>query len=203
MAARILYIGGSPCSGKSTIAELIEKDFGAYYFKVDDFLNEFIGKASACGKPACSKLGGMTPEDIWMRSPAEQCEEEFQIYDEIAPFVFEKLSAVDKEAAELIITEGAAFTPQVMERVGFKDHICMVPEPEFQISHYRAREWVPYVLEGCSDKGKAFDNWMQRDILFAKQVMQECEKKNIPCIVNNGTRPVGEMYEMVKQLFGI
>ena len=29
---------------------------------------------------------------------------------------------------------------------------------------------IPYILEGCSDKQQAFDNWMKRDILFAGQV---------------------------------
>lgn len=32
------YIGGSPCSGKSTIAEIPSKRYDLYYFKVDDFL---------------------------------------------------------------------------------------------------------------------------------------------------------------------
>ena len=38
MSRRVLFIGGSPCSGKSTVAERISKEYGAYYFKVDDFL---------------------------------------------------------------------------------------------------------------------------------------------------------------------
>ena len=39
---RILFIGGSPCSGKSTVAERIAKEYSAYYFKVDDFLDDFL-----------------------------------------------------------------------------------------------------------------------------------------------------------------
>lgn len=104
---RILFIGGSPCSGKSTVAERIAKEYSAYYFKVD---------------------------------------------------------------ADFIITEGAAYTPSVMKKYMPEDYISIVPTADFQISHYKEREWVPYVLEGCSDKQQAFDNWMERDILFAKQV---------------------------------
>lgn len=32
------YIGGSPCSGKSTIAEILSKKYNLYNFKVDNFL---------------------------------------------------------------------------------------------------------------------------------------------------------------------
>ncbi len=69
--------------------------------------------------------------------------------------------------ADLIVTEGAAYTPQVMGQYGADDYISIVPTPAFQISHYREREWVPYILRDCTDREKAFDNWMKRDILFA------------------------------------
>jgi len=36
------YIGGSPCSGKSTIAEIAAEKYGLFYFKVDDFLEKYI-----------------------------------------------------------------------------------------------------------------------------------------------------------------
>ena len=65
------------------------------------------------------------------------------------------------------------------------------------------REYVPYVLEGCSDKQKAFDNRMQRDILFAEYVRSECEKNDIPCIINDGLISKDEMFEKVKKLFGL
>ena len=51
MKKRVLFIGGSPCSGKSTVAERISKEYGAYYFKVDDFLDEFINIAAEKGCP--------------------------------------------------------------------------------------------------------------------------------------------------------
>ena len=196
MEKKIIFIGGSPCSGKSTLAERISKECGAYYYKVDDFLDSFMELATKKGYPVCAKVAAMSPEEIWMRDPVVQCDEEFQIYEEIAEFVFEKLSGLK---ADFIVTEGAAYTPSVMKKRKLADYLCIVPSPEFQISHYKEREWVSYVLEGCSDKQKAFDNWMQRDILFAKQVKKECAENAIPCIVNDGTRSVDEMYLWVQE----
>ena len=71
----------------------------------------------------------------------------------------------------------------------------------FLISHYKEREWVPYVLEGCSDKRQAFDNWMERDILFARQVKAECKENGVVCLVNDGSRTKGDMYYIVEGLF--
>lgn len=53
MNRRVLFIGGSPCSGKSTIAEQISEKYGAYYYKVDDFVDEFIDMAAKKGYLAC------------------------------------------------------------------------------------------------------------------------------------------------------
>ena len=200
MNKRVLFIGGSPCSGKSTAAERISKEYSAYYFKVDDFLDQFTHSAAKKGYPACKNSVTMTPDEIWMREPLIQCEDEFLIYDEISELMFEYLKQID---ADFIVTEGAAYTPNVMVKHGKKEYISIIPTPDFQISHYKKREWVPYILEGCSDKQQAFHNWMERDILFAKQVQAECEENAVPCIVNDGTRTQDEMFSIVKELFNL
>lgn len=87
----MLFIGGSPCSGKSTIAERISKEFGAHYFKVDDFLDKFVSMAADKGHPACKRSAAMTADEIWLREPSIQCEDEFLIYEEISELVFEHL----------------------------------------------------------------------------------------------------------------
>lgn len=200
MSKKLLIIGGSPCSGKSTVAERIAQEYSAYYFKVDDHLSELIKQAADNGSAVCKTIQQMSPEEIWMREPEIQCKEEFEIYWDIAPFVFDMISRID---ADLIITEGAAYTPEVMKIYTADRYVTVIPSSEFQTSHYREREWVPYVLEGCSDKEKAFDNWMQRDILFAQQIQAECIASGIPCKVNDGSESVGQIYEWAKEVLGL
>ena len=81
------------------------------------------------------------------------------------------------------------------------EYISIIPAPDFQISHYKEREWVNYILEGCSDKQQAFNNWMERDILFAKKVEVECKESGIPYIVNDGTKTKDKIFHIVKELF--
>ena len=197
MGKRVILIGGSPCSGKSTAAERLAEEYDAYCYKVDAQLDELIRMAAERGSPACKSVLSMSSEEIWMRDPEIQCREEFQIYREIAPDVFRGMDAVD---AELIVAEGAAFTPEVVKARGVEKYIAIIPTPEFQITHYRQRKWVSRVLADCSDPDAAFDRWMQRDILFAGQIERECAARGIPCIISDGSLSVDRLYQRVKRM---
>lgn len=199
----IYYIGGSPCSGKSTIASLLSEQYGLAYFKVDDHLERYMALAAADGKPCCLAAQKMTPEEIWMRDPGLQCREELEIYQEIFPYIQADLATLD--APRGILTEGAAFLPLLMKKQGIPPsrYLSITPTKAFQVFHYRQREWVPYVLAGCSDPEKAFENWMERDALFARAVEQQCREKGYLSLVNAGETPVDGMAKQVSAHFSL
>ena len=196
------FIGGSPCSGKSTVAEILAEKYDLYYFKVDDFLEEYTKRGASKGYEICKKQEVMCPEEIWMREPQLQCEEELTFYEEVFEFV---MSDLEKINAKGIITEGAAYLPKLMKKLGVSQdrYLSITPTKEFQVEHYSQREWVPYVLEGCSDKEKAFSNWMERDALFAKEVQRQCVEEEYVSIVNDGNIGVDEMVGMAVAQFGL
>lgn len=197
----VFFIGGSPCSGKSTVAEMISTKYGLHYFKVDDHLDKYTRMGAEAGYPICRKQIEMSAEQIWMRTPQIQCEEELQFYEEIFPFILQDLKKLNSGCA--VITEGAAYLPNLMKRIGIphNKYIAMVPTEAFQIYHYSKREWVPYVLAECSDPKKAFQNWMERDVQFAKEVMQRCADVNYQCLVNNGNLPIEKLEIIIKSHF--
>lgn len=192
----IYYIGGSPCSGKSTIAEILAEKYGLYYFKVDDFLDKYTKLAVSKGYKICKKLDSMNAEQIWMREPKIQCKEELEYYEEIFEFLLEDLKQVESEA---IITEGAAYLPWIMKMLNISEnrYISITPTKEFQVSHYKEREWVPYVLAECNDKEKAFSNWMERDALFAEEVRKQCFEAEYVSVINDGRIEVAKLLEEV------
>lgn len=199
----VFFIGGSPCSGKSTITENLSRKYGLLYFKVDDHLDQYTRMGAEAGHPICRKQMEMSTEQIWMRTPQVQCEEELRYYEEIFPFILNDLRNLDGDAA--IITEGAAYLPNLLKRIGIPDnrYIAMVPTEAFQICHYRKREWVSYVLAECGDPEKAFQNWMGRDILFAKAVAQRCREENYQYLLNNGDWPIQKLEDMIKSHFDL
>lgn len=197
----VYYIGGSPCSGKSTVASLLSKTYGLTYFKVDDHLERYMALAAADGKPCCKKATAMTPEEIWMRPPALQCQEELDIYQEIFPYIQADLKGLNAPGA--ILTEGAAFLPLLMKQAHIPEnrYLSITPTKDFQVFHYRQREWVTYVLAECSDKEAAFENWMERDALFARAVEQQCRKEGYRSLINEGKVPMEEMARQVAAHF--
>lgn len=196
----IYYIGGSPCSGKSTIAELLSKKFNLYYFKVDDFLDKYTKNGVQKGYKICKKQACMNMEQIWMREPLFQCNEELAFYEEIIEFILEDLRQLKYKS---IITEGAAYLPKLMKtlNIPYNKYISITPSKEFQIFHYKQREWIHFILEECSDREKAFSNWMNRDILFAEEVQKQCRKEMYASIINNGTIEAEALADKVAEHF--
>ena len=192
----IYYIGGSPCSGKSTVAEALSEQYGLAYFKVDDYLEDFISQGAEAGLPVCRRILRMSADENWLRPPQLQCREEFDFYAEIAPFVTETLASL---TAPRVIAEDAAFLPRLMKDAAH--YIAVTPSREFQISQYNQRPWVPHVLRDCSDKELAFANWMERDALFAEEVRRQCMQLGLPHLLMDGSVSPKERLRQVASLF--
>lgn len=198
---KIYFIGGSPCSGKSTVAEIISSRYGWYYFKVDDYLDKYMNQGSLLNYEICRKLTEMNSEQIWMREPALQCKEEIIFYEEIFDFIMQDLEKLCD--GRTIITEGAAYLPHLMKKlfISKERYIAITPTREFQISHYKERDWIHYVLEGCKDKKEAFDNWMDRDCLFADNVNEKCKKTGYFPIINDGKGSIDDLIDKISAHF--
>lgn len=192
----IYYIGGSPCSGKSTVAEALAKRYNLAYFKADDYLDAFTALGASAELPVCQRILRMSAEETWMRPAHVQCQEEFDYYREIVPFVMEKLA---KLSVPRIIAEGAAFLPSLM--AGATHYLAITPSKEFQISRYRERPWVPHVLKDCTDKEQAFSNWMERDALFAEEIRRQCAQLGLPHLLTDGSTAPEERLQQVAAHF--
>lgn len=71
----MLYmIGGSPCSGKSTIAFLLARKYDLLHIKLDDLVDEMMSQASVDSRPICLLRQDRNPEQIWLRNPEEMAE---------------------------------------------------------------------------------------------------------------------------------
>lgn len=199
----IYLIGGSPCSGKSTIAQVLAEEYGLHVFKVDDHLHQYTKMGARDGKECCAGVANMSPDKIWLRPPEVQCREELQIYEEIFEYILADLECLAHKAG--VITEGAAYLPALAKRkhIPFNRYISITPTKGFQVFHYSKREWVPFVLDGCSDRKRAFANWMERDALFAKAVQGQCTEYGYASLINRGDQSVKELSDIVAVHFGL
>ena len=196
----MLYmIGGSPCSGKSTIASLLTQQYGLLHIKLDDLTDQMMDQARANAKPISLLRQDRSPDQIWLRHPEEMADEEWRFYEEIFPYVASYLLE-HQEKPHLV--EGAGLLPHLVKSLDGPavSYLCLTPTADFQTKHYQQREWVPYVLEDTSNPEQAFENWMQRDILFAQMVRKEAKKLGYPSLMTDGSRSEKETAEEIARL---
>ena len=75
-------LGGSPCSGKTTVAERLSKDFDLPYYKVDDHQMRHIKHANHENHPTMFAYAHMDWDEIWSRPANLQMREEIKFYEE-------------------------------------------------------------------------------------------------------------------------
>lgn len=198
----MLYlIGGSPCSGKSTISAKLAERYQLTSIKLDDLVEGFTQKARRDGAPISTLREKRTTDQIWLREPAAMAEEEWSFYEEVFSYLRQYL--VENQDKPMII-EGAGLLPHLIKSLDM-DHsyLCMTPIADFQKEQYAKREWVPYVLQNSSNPQRAFDNWMNRDMLFAQRCRKEAERLSYPHLLTDGSRTIEEMTEQAAQILGL
>lgn len=194
-------IGGSPCSGKSTIAEMLAAEYGFVYYKADDHDPEHLQRAKPDQQPVMSRISKMSWEEIWSQPVEKQYADELEYYRERFPFILDDLARLNTE--KTVLLEGAAFLPELICRwpVARETIIYLVPAPAFQRHHYSQRPWISSFLDNCHDPKQAFDNWMKRDELFAQEIACQAGALGYAVITVDGSLDIQSQYESVKASF--
>lgn len=196
-------LGGSPCSGKSTIAEKLSSQYKLEYYKVDDHESAHVARCRPDRHPVMFKYSKMCWNDIWMRPVPLQVQEEFEYYQERFEMIAQDLARY--EAGRGLLLEGAAYYPDLIwPYAGSSPRIIyMVPTKAFQVRHYEQRPWIRHILKECKDPEQAFENWMARDELFGQEVLRQARVHHYRTIVVDGKRSIDEQYEQVKDYWGL
>lgn len=197
----IYWIGGSPCAGKSSISEMLVEKYNFTLYRCDDCLDKHLKIGAEKKYPIMNKLSRMTCDEIWMRSIDIQVCEEFEYYREEFTLILEELVKYPRN--KKILVEGTAILPELIENMEIEKNriVFIIPTVEFQLEHYKKREFIPYVLEGCKDQEKAFENWMKRDIKFATEVARQARLNERNLIVTDGNKSLEENFMIVEEFF--
>lgn len=199
----VYWIGGSPCSGKSTIADRIACEFGMVVYRCDDAYDEHLQKIGAEGQPVFHRIAGAHADEIWLRPVERQIGEALQLYREEFPFILDDL--LDSPADRPIVAEGAALLPELVSPLHLDPRrACwIVPSEAFQRRHYEQRAWRHDVLHECSDPARGWDNWMRRDAGFAREVSCQATAGGNHLVVVDGTRSLDEVFKDVRTWFAL
>ena len=195
-------LGGSPCSGKSTIAEQLSASYDLQYYKVDDHYQEHVARCSPQQHPIMYKIAQMGWNEIWSRPAALLVQEEMEYYRELFELILQDLGKL--RAGKPVIVEGAALLPELIEKINLDQQrvLYMVPTKQFQVHHYSQRPFIQGILKDCDDPQTAFANWMERDHLFGQEILKQAGQFGYGTIVVDGKLGIEAQFSAVIQYYG-
>ena len=195
-------LGGSPCSGKSTVAARLVARYGLQVYKVDDYQEAHMAHCTS-EQPTMFRYATMRWDDIWMQPVAQQVDDEFAFYRERFTFILQDLAQMDPARPTLL--EGVALLPALMRQCGVDPArvLYMVPTASFQLQHYGQRQWIHDILAQCDDPAQAFANWMARDQQFGREVLRQARACGFPTMVVDGGRSLDVTTAGVASMFGL
>lgn len=196
--AHVLWMGGSPCSGKSSIAQHLAGKYGLRTYHCDEAFTEHQPRITAHEQPMLYKWTHTAWTELWMQPLKVLVDEAITCYQEHFQMVVKDLLSLPH--SDPILVEGTCLLPgSVSPLLSSKEQaIWIVPTEAFQKAHYRERgDWVDAILSECADPEQAFHNWMDRDAEFARWVLRETTELGLRTVQVDGARTIAESARLV------
>jgi hypothetical protein len=141
-------------------------------------------------------------QELWMQPPDVLLAEAISAYREHFQFILEDLLKLPREGP--VLAEGTALLPDCV--ADLLEHprqaLWVVPAADFQRMVYPNRgEWVQWILGQCDDPEQALQNWMDRDVAFARWVTARTRKLGLKLMRVDGSRSIVENAKAVAEHF--
>jgi hypothetical protein len=183
----VLWIGGGPGAGKSTVAGRIRRRHGLRGYGADTRTWRHRDRAIRLGNPAARRWEAMTSRERWeLSTPGEMLA--MSLHGERGEMVIDDLRALP--AAPLVIAEGTtlpahAVTSGVAER---SRAVWLLPTPAFQRASLAARGLPPGPTALY--------------LLLGETIEREAAAHGVRTVRVDGTRSIGETVVLVEELLG-
>ena len=197
-------MGGAPCAGKSSIADLLASWYGLRVYHIDDVYAEDIGSISPEVQPCLYKWTHTHWEALWTQPLDVLLYEAISCYGEHFEFVIRDLVSLPKD--EDILVEGNPIMPDLLAPF-FKDRwrgIWIVPSDDFLRRTYPRRgPWVQEIVNQCQNPELCLNNWLDRDVAFAHWVRKNARNRDYEILTVGGRRTISENAVLAAAHFGL
>lgn len=206
--AHVMWIAGSPCSGKSSISHTMARIYVFLDYHVDAWAAHHQARKLAAGDVQARALARMSMDQRWLARSAEtMAEETIASWTREFELVIEDLLALPRE--NLIIAEGNFFPKCAQPYLSHPNQaIWLVPSDDFCDQARRrkraaldVRQRRHGVYDEGSDPEERLRRLIARDQRLAAYVRAQAAELRLPCYEVDGSRPLDEMTELVERHF--
>lgn len=202
--SHVFWIGGFPCSGKSSIATMLSEAYDLQVYHVDEAFEKHRQQVTPAKQPMLYKWADTPLNDLWMRPVSILLKETIVCYEELFDMVLKDLLSLP--GGKPVLVEGTSLLPERVDEVlSRRDQgIWLVPTERFQKVQYSdGGTWVEGVLRECDAPRQAFQNWMDRDAAVVRWMVEQASGLGLMCIEVDVRRAVAENARIVAKHFGL
>lgn len=201
--SHVLWIGGPPDSGKTSIADLLAEKYGMQVYHFDRHEPAHFARHDPIQHPALHAASPemMTAEQRWVtQSPEEMAAGTIASWSERVEMAIVDLLAMPRRPR--IVAEGPGFFPECITPLIADPHQAawLVPSESFKRDSV-ARRGKPGARLQTSDPERATRNLVGRDLLMGKHVLDEARRLGLTVIEVDGARDLHEIFTLVEAHF--
>lgn len=206
--SHVLWIAGSPCSGKSTISHTITRIYVFLDYHVDALAENHLARRIATKDAEAEAFLKMTMEQRWIQRSVETLvQETIESWTREFQLVIEDLLALPKE--RIIVAEGNFFPACVAPYLSHPHQAIWLTPTDSFCEQARRRKQLELVkrqkrhglYKESHDSEKRLHNVIDRDRQLACYVRREAEALHLPLYEVDGSRSLDEMTELVEKHF--
>jgi uridine kinase len=187
---RLVWIGGSTASGKTSIADYLAEKYGLEPYHVDRFDGEHLARRNPEAQPALEAWTRRTLDETWVDLPPDDLVEATLEFDrERFPLILEDLERVP---APGVVVEGFQLLPELVagQLADPRQAVFLVSTERFRLEALQRRRTAWTMPRQTSNPARALQNRLDRDEQLAEHIRRDARVRGLGVVEVDGKRPL-------------
>jgi hypothetical protein len=202
IVTQALWLGGSTCAGKTTVARRLAESHGLRLYCCDDAFEDHRLRARPDRHPGFHRIMDLTGPELWSRPAGQQVEDLLAFYRDGFELILEDLRALPPGPPVLV--EGTGLLPDVLHPLLAEPWraLFLISTPAFRRRIYPERgAWVREELAGTGDPEETFARWMARDDTLARLRAERAVALGLTVVEVDGSLTLDETVALAGRRF--
>ena len=198
--SQVFWLGGSVCSGKTTISEMLATTYGLRVYHCDRHEAAHAERSQPDRHQTLAASNALTMDERWLLpSPEELAARSTQVHHERFEFIVEDLLAMPQD--QPVLAEGYGLPPELVLPVlaDVRHALWLISGPDFLTAMRYKRGMTAPAL--TSNPVRARAQLIERDILMAASLRQSVADQGLALLDIDGSLSIDETATRVARHF--